>query len=299
MQRLSYAFRFIKTCFSLAIKQSRLRKPWFNLWMGGIALIIVWLVPLGAVIILAGLDSLGLALIGLISILLLLSLCVWGEVTALETCKVFVVLIQEDQDIDQVKTEKLRHEFARWQDVILWTISLPSLEMFGLLRRVFMTNKDDKLDWLGASYLMLPVISLEDHSLADASVRIKQLVQERLLRFHPNLVGIRPVVSITQWILVLGGAALGLWSGLNLADPLTTNLLSRLLAAALGTSLAGILTILGIFFSSFIRACYYTTLYQWALNVEKARRSGDSSLSKPPAILGQVLRKTILSKKDI
>ena len=282
----------------MAIKQSRLRKPWFKLWMGGITLTILWLVPLGMVMILVGFDPLGMALIGLISILLLMSLLVWGEITALETCKVFDALILEEQDPGQTETENRKNEFTRWQDVILWMFSQPGLEMLRLLKRVFRPKKADKLDWLDASYLMLPVISLEDHSLANAIERIRQLVRDHRLRFHPSLVGIRPIAGLTQWFLVLGGGALGIWSGLTMADPSTANILSHLLAAALGTLLAGILAILGIFFSSYIRACYYTTLYHWALSVETARESDNPSQGKPPAILGHVMRKTTLSKKD-
>ncbi len=298
MQRLRYAFRFIAICFSLAIKQSRLRKPWFKMWMGGISLIILWLVPLGVVIFFTGLDPLGMGLIGLIIILLLISLLVWGEVTALETCKVFDALIVEDLSPEQAETNRQKDEVIRWQDVTLWMFSLPGLELLRLLKTVFQPQKAHNLDWLGAAYLMLPIISLEDHRLTDATARIRQLVRDHLLRFHPSLVGIKPIAGIIQWFLILVGGALGTWLGFNMAHPSTANVLSRLFAAALGTMLAGILALLGIFFSSFMRACYYTTLYHWALSVESARASGDPSQGKPPAILGQVMRKTKLSKKE-
>ena len=298
MQRMRYAFRFIKICFSLAIKQSRLREPWFKLWMGGVSLVILWFVPLGAVIIFVGLDALGMALIGLICILLLMSLFVWGEVTSLETCKVFDDLMLVDQEPEQEKKENRKQDFHRWQDAFLWMLSLPGLAILRLLIRVFLPKKDDKLDWLGASYLMLPVISLEDRSLKDAAERIKRLVREHLLRFHPNLIGIKPITGVAQWFLILVGGLLGSWVGLTMANPSTAGGLSRLLAAALGILLAGVLALLGIFISSFNRACYFTTLYNYALSAETARKSGDSNQDKTPAILGQVLRKNILSKKE-
>lgn len=296
MQRLIYAFRFIKACFSLAIKHSQLRKPLVFLWMGGIALSILWLVPLGVVMVLVGINPLGMMLIGLISSLLLFTLLTWGEVTSLEICPAFDSLIQSEEE--QPETEKQRREFSRWQDVALWVLGLSGLKVIRFLRQVFRSPQAARLDWLGASYLILPVVSLEDLSLAEAIERIKQLVRNHMLRFHPDIVRVRPVVGVFQWTLVLAGGILGFWVGSMMADQPTVNVLTRLLAAAVGTLLAGILATLGIFLSSFIRACYYTTLYHWALSVETARSSGIASQGKPPGILSQVMRKTIPSKKE-
>jgi hypothetical protein len=296
VQRIIYAFRFIKICFSLAIKHPRLQKSWFYLWMGGISLTILWFVPLGAVVVFLGLSPLGIALMGSISVLLLFSLLVWGEVVGLETCRAFNGLIQGDPA--QPEPEMQRRQFRRWQDVFVWVLSLPGLEVIHLLRKIFRSQMAANLDWLGASYLMLPVLSLEDLSLREATIRIKQMLQDHLLRFHPDLVGISPVAGMTQWFLFLVGGLLGFLVGLVMADPLSAAMLSRLLAAAVGTILAGVLATLGIFFSSFSRACYYTTLYHWALGVETARTSGDPDLGRPPDILTQVMRKTTSSKKE-
>ena len=296
MQRLNYAFRFIKACFSLAVKHPRLLKPWLNLWMGGISLLILWLIPLGAVITLLGLTPLGMVLIGLISILLLYSLLMWGEVTALETSRAFDAITR----VDFIQPELMGQtpEFAHWKDISLWVLMLPGMELIRFFNQVFRPGETQKYDWLGGSYVMLPVIALEDLSLAEAEARIKQLDKDHLLGFHPELVGISPVVGVLQWLLILAGGIVGFWIGLIMADPMTAGVLSRLLAIAIGILLAGSLAMIGISFSSFNRACYYTTLYQWALNVEVARSSGDTSRGLAPALLSQVMRKTKLSKKE-
>lgn len=296
MQRLNYSFRFIKACFYLALKHSRLLKPWLNLWMGGMSLLILWLIPLGAVITLLGLTSLGMVLIGLISILLLYSLLIWGEVTALETSRAFDAITRGD--FIQPESTGQTPEFAHWKDITLWVLMLPGLELIRFFNQVFQPSKADKHDWLGGSYLMLPVIALEDLILAEAVERIKQLDRDRLLTFHPELVAISPVVGVLQWLLILTGAIVGFWVGLIMADPVTAGVLSHLLAIAIGILLGGSLVLVGISFSSFNRACYYTTLYQWALNVEVARSSGDTRHGFAPALLSQVMRKTKPSKKE-
>jgi len=296
VQRLTYAFRFITACFSLAIKHPRLRKPWLYFWMGGIALLFLWLILFSLVIAVAGIKPLGMVLIGLLIILLLFCLLAWGEITALETCWIFGDLIREDLVVSDSAQGK--QEFAHWRDAFLWVLTLPGLELIRFFTVIFRPSRAAELNWLDASYLMLPVISLEDFSLGEGVERIKQLVAGRLLRFHPHLVGVRPVAGVLQWALILGGGLLGTRVGLVTADPATAGLLSRLFAVALGMMLAGILALLGIFISSFSRACYYTTLYQWALNVESARMTGVASRSVPPVILSQVMRLKNLSKKE-
>jgi hypothetical protein len=296
VHRLKYAFRFIKACFPLAVKHSRLLKSWVSLWMGGISLLILWLIPLGAVITLLGLTPLGMVLMGLISILLLYSLLMWGEVTALETSRAFDAITRGD--FLQTESTAQTPEFAHWKDIALWVLMLPGMELIRLFNQVFRPDIADKHDWLGGSYVMLPVIALEDLILAEAVNRIKQLDRDRLLGFHPELVGISPVVGVLQWLLILAGGIVGFWVGLIMADPVTAGVLSRLLAIAIGILLAGSLALIGISFSSFNRACYYTTLYQWALNVEVARISGDTSRGLAPALLSQVMRKTKTSKKE-
>jgi len=292
VQRLRYAYRFIKSSFSQAIKEPRLRKPWFNLWMGGISLTIVWLLPLGAVIVLIGLDPLGMTLIGLLSILLLVSLLVWGEVNALDTCRVFDAQLRGDQGPGKTGTEDRTQDFSHWKDAALWLVSLPGLKLRRLLTQVFRSKTEDPLVWLEAAYLMLPVISLEDHNLVEATGRIKHILQENLLRFNQGLFAVSPLAGIIQGILVVSGALLGFWVGFAIADPATSSGLSLLFAAAIGVFLGSILALLGIFFSSFNRACYYTTLYNYALSVEAASLSGNTEQRTPPAILSQVLRKT-------
>lgn len=288
MQRLTYAFRFIKACFSLAFKNPPLRRPWFYLWMGGVSLLSFWLFPLGVVVLVIGLRPGGMILIGLFIILLLFGLLAWGEVTGLETCRALDALTRAEDHPDALSVQQ--REFSRWQDVFLWVLMLPGLTVIHLFDRAFRPEQAEINDWLDASYLILPVISLEDLGLTEAQERIKQLVSDRLLRFHPDLVGVRQVVGVIQWVLILVGTILGFWVGLRIADPLTAGLLSRLMAMAAGLALAGLLTVLGIFFSSFSRAGYYTALYQWALNVESARKFGDASQGLPPMILRQVLQ---------
>lgn len=288
MQHLKYAFRFINACIALTLKHRRLRSPLFHLWMGGMALIILWLVALLIVVAFFGTRPLGLVLIGVLISLLLFCLLAWGEITALETCLIFDDLTWMDQGLPGSSQGK--QDYARWYEVLFWVFLQPGFWIIRLFNQAFRPQHVEKSDWLSAAYLMLPIMTLESFRLREAIDRIKQLVANRLIRFRHDLVAVRPLSTVVQGLFILLGAGVGLWVGLKIADFKTARLLSRLIAVAVGTLIAGVLTLLGTSFSSFNRACYYTTLYQWILSVENARMMGDPSHSPPPEILSQVMK---------
>ena len=297
MQSLNFAFRFINACFSLALKHKRLRNPWLILWMGGVAILVLGMIPFVAVIILVGMTQLSVALIGLFSILLLFAVLAWGEVSASETCQAFFYTLNQAEEIAP-ETEIPGPEFVRWKDVFMWFLIQPGLAVIRLFKKIFQGEKGNQEAWLTASYLTVPVIRIENLSQVEAVERVKQIFKDHLLRVHLDLVGVRPVAGMIQWLFILVGGVLGLWVGRIIADPVTGGVLSRMLGIALGILLAGVLALLGIFFSSFTRACYYTSLYQWVLNVESARRSGETSQGAPPAILSRVMGKPKPNKKE-
>jgi len=289
MQRLNYAFRLIKAHFCLAIKNPQLRRPWGQLWMGGAALVILWLIPLGVSIAVFGLRPIGLILLGFFSFLLLVCLLIWGEITSLTTCRIFVAVSKEGKYF-YTSTESA-DDFNHWQDIALWTLMQPGLMLIRLFDQLFRKHKASEYSWVDVSYLMLPLVALEDLTLGGAKERIMQIKQENLIGFNPQLIPIRLVSRVINWIFILGGGLLGFWAGITLANPATASVLSRLLALACAIFIAGILALVGILFSSFNQASYHTTLYQWAMNAELVRHSGDTSQSIVPEILSQVMRK--------
>lgn len=297
MQRLSSAFRFISACFSLALKHARIRRPILHLWMGGIGLLVLWLVPVLVVIALLGVRPLGLVLIGLFISLLLFCLIAWSQITALETCRAFDDLTWINQELPGSSQEK--GEYLHWRQVLLWVFLQPGLAISHLFTQAFRPKHTEKFAWLSAAYLMLPVIALEDFNLKEGIDRIKQLLRDRLIRFHPSHVGVRSLTGAVHWVLTVSGVLLGVLVGLKIADFQTATLLSRFLAAVVSILIAGVCALLGLSISSYNRACYHTALYQWVLNVENARMSGDASQSSPPKILSQAMRTKSLNQKEV
>lgn len=288
MQRLNYAFRFIKENFSLAKKFSELRKPWGNLWMGGITLMVLWFIPLGITTAVGGYKGISLFLMGLFSFLLLLCLFIWGEVSALAASRAYDV-VTRDTDCASEKIKNVE-EFTGWQEIALWTLMLPGLTLIKWFDQLFRKDKADDHQWTNAAYLMLPLVALEGLNISAARERIKDIYRERLTSFNPQLIPIDWVVAVIKWALIFIGIILGIRIGLIVANPATASVLSRLLAVVCSVFSSGVFSLLGISIGSFNRASYYTALYQRAMQVEFIRYSGDTRQNVTPEILNQVMR---------
>ena len=298
MQPLKNAFKFIGVAFSLALKHPRLQEPWFFLGLGSLVILFIWFLPIALVTGLVGLTPLGLTLLGFLSCLGLSSLFLWGEVVALRTARVFASI---GVDSDPAENASNRFSPAHGWDLASLKLSLPLLQIGKAIRSRFKPTEapaEDQKRWLEAPYLALPVMAVEDRDLSGTLSRIGQIVQDNLLRFQVNLVGIHPVGWGVQLLLTTGGLALGFWVGLKVADPLTVDPWQRILAAGISMLVAWVPTFLGTLFSSTIRVCYDTALYQWVCNVEAARQGAEPSLAQPPAILGQVFSGSSKIKKE-
>ena len=287
MQSLKYAFRFIHASFSLASKNPRIQKSWLYLGTGSLLALIFWFLPLSIVVYFLGLQPAGMILVGLICTFALINLLVLAQVFALITCHAFATV---DGEGEEQKTKwPLLPE--RWVDAALFALSLPGKQIRQIFQQIISPKEADPSPWLDTSYLILPAICLEKLSLAEAVERVKHIVGEHLLRFRADLVRVKLVADVVQWVLVALGIILGAILGISLADPTSAGNWQRVLGAGAGMFLAWLPTVVGLVFGSFTRTIYHTALYQWVKNVETARRTQASDKASPPEILRRVLGK--------
>lgn len=298
MQAITNAFRFIRASLSLALKQVKLQEPWFALGLGGLVILFVWFLPVGAAAGLLGLTPLGLSLIGLFATLALVSLLLWGEVTALLTSRTFAAI---DSAEPEGATANLAFLGAHAGAVIVFSLMLPLLALGEALRNLFARPEsmpDEQSRWLAARTLALPVIANESTPFQATLERLRQIVRDNLLRFREDLIQVRLVAGLIEALLIVLGIVLGFVVGLKIADPATAGAWQRVLAAGIAMLVAWIPAIIGIMFGSFNRSCYATALYQWVRNVAAAREGGGTTKAQTPAILAQVLGMTNQSKKE-
>ncbi|MFN2302481.1 MAG: hypothetical protein ACK2TV_01995 [Anaerolineales bacterium] len=287
MQSFQYAFRFIAATFSLSKNDKELRRNWLTFILGSVIIFIFWLLALVAVIYFIKLKLLNSMLVGLIAFLVILSWLVWGKINALRTCAVFTNLIQERQMDTETETQAKRAK-GHWFDAVLFALSMPGLKIIAWFRQILKKDDDKEALLLDAYHLILPVIELENLNLSQATARVKEMVQEKSLRFRSDLVRIRLLGGLLQWFLILVGILISILINLRFADPITASLRRRLFFLGVGMASGAVPATLGILFNDFTRACYHTTLYQWVRNIETARKTGAKDQASAPNILQQV-----------
>jgi len=285
VQSLKHGFRFIGASLRLAFKHSQLRKSWLYLGIGSLLLIILWFIPLALVVLLIGLTPLGLVLISALSIFLVFSLLIWGEITTLQLSPVAAILLQESSLERSLPLKPIQ---MHWGDIALWMLTKPGFILLTAFRRL-LRHEAQTTRWYETRGLVTSVICLEDRKLVGAVERVEQILNDNLLRFRPALVRVHLIARIVQWMMLGGGIALGTFVAVSLADPTSASPWQQALGMGVGLLPAWLLTMIGGLFSTFTRTCYQTSLYIWVRNVELARKKNDPDKAAPPEILRNVL----------
>jgi len=284
VQNIKYAFRLIGRCFQLAKEKETLQRPWMYQSLGGLGILLIWFIPLALVLGLIGLRPVGMVLIGLIAILVLISLLVWGEMTALNMCKIFDFLRQDANSGDGF-WENHRSFTAYWLESLIFTLASPGAQIIYRVRQAFSNIDAQALAWLDAFPLIQPIMIIDDLGLRESVNRVKEIVRENLLKIRPGFVRVRLVANLVQWLLIGLGILVGVLVGISLAPPTTSGSWRLVLGAGVGLLVGGIFTLLGMSFSTFTRACYHMTLYQWVRQAEKTRQEKTGAQAAPPKIL--------------
>lgn len=299
MHSLKYAFRFIWAGFSLALKKVQLQEQWLHIAIGNLVLLLLWFLPLGLTVGLIGIKPVGMIFIGLVSIFMLFSFYLWGEITREYASKMLADLSREEPVSENDDTPK-QSLFDYWDVILLWSLIKPVLGVQYNLSRLFWPEREEKYPWFESHVLVIPIISLENHTLKETVSRIKDMIDAHLLRFTPGFVKVDLVARVICWVVGIIGIMTGLSVAIIVADPLSADPWQRILVLGIGLLIAWFFITLGHIFSAFSRSCYHAALYQWVMNVKTARESGDPSKAVPPEILRQSFEKKeiIRNKKE-
>jgi hypothetical protein len=141
----------------------------------------------------------------------------------------------------------------------------------GLIDLEGMASEAIRTAWTAAVYLLLPIIILEDVSLARAFTRGKEIHARNLVPIVMAEVGVQVVGHI------VGLVGLGLAAG---AVYLSASASQALLAPALIG--AGLWLALVMAYTGFLRTAYYTCLYLWATERETAAEA--ATMPRPLAL---------------
>jgi hypothetical protein len=123
--------------------------------------------------------------------------------------------------------------------------------------------------WTMLSFLLLPAIIIEDASFGDAMRRVRQLHRGNLLLIGIGEIGVRMVTNLIGlvWFLLIFAVVYGAFA-----------LIGGTAALVIAFVAGGTMFALFAAFSTFLRMAYYTCLYLWAVEVERAGPSAAAPL---------------------
>lgn len=123
--------------------------------------------------------------------------------------------------------------------------------------------------WTMLSFLLLPAIIIEDVSLPAAMRRVRELHRGNMLLIGIGEIGVRMVTNLIGivWMLLTIGVVYGAFA-----------LVGGTPALVIAFVLGGTLLALFAAFSTYLRMAYYTCLYLWAAEVERAGQSAPAPL---------------------
>ncbi len=127
--------------------------------------------------------------------------------------------------------------------------------------------------WLAATYLILPVMILEDTSFLRSVERATHLHRHNLLQIVVGELGLMITARIISGLMVL--LAIGLAVGAYFGAP-------ALLPVAIGLAL--LLFVLIAAFMAYVRTAFYTCLYLWAVAMETVGESVPAPAPLRPAL---------------
>jgi len=154
--------------------------------------------------------------------------------------------------------------------VSLLTSALRGRSRYGL--RAAAANTADRA-WTVASYLLLPIIILEDISFIDATSRGTRLHGRNLIQIVVGELGLMLTTRVVSFIIAL--IAIGIGVGFYLLSP--TLLI-------VGIAIAALLLIAAMAFMAYVRTAFYTCLYLWAVAMETAGERVPAPAPLQPAI---------------
>lgn len=143
--------------------------------------------------------------------------------------------------------------------------------------------------WTEAATLILPAMIIDDLNLKQGAERIWKITKENLLLIGISFVGVRSVVGLFTFLLLLFGLVLGavIIGGVQLLGGGTTLAIVGVVVAVL--TLFAFMMIASVV-SAYTNTAYHTCLYIWARDAEKAVARGETAAqAKAPTPLAAVL----------
>lgn len=294
MESLKRGFAFLKQSWRMALADRDLIKPSIYALGVGIVVTILFSIPMLVSFVFFGDQGMGQVLGTFFGALLIFAQYVVSYFFSAMTIYLIFSYLAEG---DGVMAKAWQIAQRNWLNLF----SLAAASMLVSLLQRFLKGKGDSgarralaslMDalWTQATYLVLPAMVIDGLNLQGGLRRATQIVRENLLLIGFSMVGVRAVSGILAFLLGGSGIALGFGVAIGLVTLSGRAWWGLIGGLSFGTILAALFILIAVILTSYTTTAYYTCLYLWARDVEKARDEGRELLTvQPPQPLAAVL----------
>jgi hypothetical protein len=298
MDSFRRGFAFLQQSWRMALADRDLLKPTLLSLLAGFLVTLIGSVPIVLAFVVFGESNLGQVVGGVLGVVLVfVQYTVTYIFSAMTIYLIFGYLSEGDGRMDRA-WEIVRRDMLDIMSLALAStlVNLVKNAVKGKGRsgaRNFLANLINTV-WTEATYLILPIMVIENLNLKDALKRATYIARNNLLLIGISTVGVGFVTGLIGFILGAVGIALGLGVSFGLVSLAGSPEASPWLffgGITLGVIIAALFILAAVIIGGYTTTAYHTCLYLWARDVEKAQRTGQSGQAiQPPAPLAQVLR---------
>jgi hypothetical protein len=295
MESFSRGWNFLQQAWKMAFTDKDLLKPSVYALVAGFLVSLVGLVPIIMAAFLLGTESLpGRIILGLLGALLVFAQYAVTYIFSAMTVKlIYDYLTDGDGRMDKA-WEIVKRD---WLDILSLAAASTLVNMIknavrgnGKGRnfiREAIANLIDTL-WTEATFLVLPIMVIEDENLKDGLKRATYIVKNNLLLVGISTIGVRWVTGLIGFVCAVIGLLLGFGIALPLISLAADSTALIVAAITLGVLAASIFFMAANIIGSYTSTAYHTCLYLWARNTEQAKQGVPANIPAPlAAVLGQ------------
>jgi hypothetical protein len=295
MESFSRGWNFLTQAWKMAMSDKDLLRPSVYALLVGFVVSLIGAVPIVLAALILGTDStFGQIVLGLFGAVLVFAQYAVTYIFSSMTVKlIYDYLMDGDGRMDKA-WEIVKRD---WLDILSLAAASTLVNLIKNLVRGSGKNRNfiresiaNLIDtvWTEATFLVLPIMVLEDVNLKDGLKRATYIFKNNLLLIGISTIGVRWVTGLIGFLFGI----LGLVLGFGIAMPIitiaggTTGLI--VVAVILGVLVASVFFMAGNVISSYTSTAYHTCLYLWARNTEDAKQGVPAAIPAPlAAVLGR------------
>jgi hypothetical protein len=295
MQSFSRGWNFLTQAWKMALADKDLIKPSIFTMLAGFIVSIIGLIPIALAAFIFGTEgAIAQAILGVLGALLVFAQYAVTYVFSAMTVKlIYDYLTDGDGRMDKA-WEIVKRD---WLDILSLAAASTLVNIVknwvkgnGRNRNFIRESIANLIDtvWTEATFLVLPIMVIEDENLKDGLKRATYIVKNNLLLVGISTVGVSFVTGLIGFVFAIVGLGLGFGIAFPLISIAGDSTPLIVAAVVLGVLVASVFFMAANVIGSYTSTAYHTCLYLWARNVEHAGQGIPVAIPAPlAAVIGQ------------